>query len=166
VNSTRRAPVLLLWVAGVLLAARIGLGVYQGRHQPTSRDLVNWRPVVAAEAEARKARRPILYDFTAEWCPPCRAMQREVFGDRSEADFIDKTFVPVRVLDRKRESGRNPPEVEALQKRFKIDSFPTLVVVSPRGGEPVVLSGYVGKVRTLSALNEAARKLVAVTPKR
>jgi len=160
-GSTRRTPVVLLAVALVLLAARVGTGLYEERHPPRVPDLIRWRPIEGAAAEARQARKPLLYDFTADWCAPCQMMQREVFADREAAGRIEAMFVPVRVLDRRQEEGRNPAEVDSLQQRFHIQSFPTLVVVPADGGEPTVLVGYQGKGRTIQALTEAGARAMA-----
>lgn len=155
-GPTRGDPRGLLAVAAALLVVRVILGIHESHNPPLRPDLVRWRPAATAAAEARAQGRPVLYDFTAEWCAPCRAMEREVFADAEGAAFINGRFVPVRVLDRQREQGRNPPLVDSLQARFHVTGFPTLVVVPPRGGEPVTLDGYAGKGATLTRLAEAA----------
>lgn len=158
-GSTRARPTALLAAALVLLVARVGTGLYEERHPPETPDLVRWRPVAGAEAEARRLAKPLLYDFTADWCTPCQAMRREVFADRNAAEQINRLFVPVQVLDRKREEGRNPAVVDSLQRRFRVDGFPTLVVVSPAGGDSVVLAGYPGKIPTLRRLTQAQARM-------
>jgi protein-disulfide isomerase-like protein with CxxC motif len=57
--------------------------------------------------------------------------------------------VPVALVDRQQEEGRNPPVVDSLQRAFKVDGFPTLVVWSPESGRSVSRSGYSGADETL-----------------
>lgn len=154
-GSTRARPNMLLVTALVLLVARVATGIYEERHPPVMPDLVRWQPIAGSEATAHEQRRALLYDFTADWCPPCQVMQREVFADPEIAREIERGFLPVRVLDRTREEGHNTPAVDSLLKRYRVNSFPTLVVVPHGGGDPVVMVGYEGKSATVQRLRAA-----------
>lgn len=157
-EPTRGLPRLLLALAAALLVARIVAGLYERRNPPEVAELVEWQTAAAGEAKARATGLPVLYDFSADWCGPCQRMQREVFADRQSALAINKLFVPVRLVDRRREEGRNPPDVDALQARYKVEAFPTLVVASPQGGEPTVIQGYGGKAALMQQLTQAGVK--------
>lgn len=180
-GSTRRDPMILMIVAVALLVGRVVYGIVEpplGKPSPiqmqgsfrTSRsgttstpspdagpvaDRVEWRDVDTGAAESMASGKPILFDFTAEWCPPCRLLNREVFADAASAGYINEHFIPVRVLDRQREEGKNPPQVDALQRRYAITGFPTLIVQHPEGAKPVVLDGYGGRQQTMAALMAA-----------
>jgi len=160
-GSTRRDPFVLLAIAVILLALRVAFGIQETRQAPVGTgggavvDRVHWRALEAGLAEARTTGKPILYDFTADWCPPCRLIQREIFADPHAAAELNRRFVPVRVLDRMREEGRNAGWVDSLQTRFHVSAFPTLVIVRADGGTPVRIEGYLGRDFTLGRIEDA-----------
>ena len=86
----------------------------------------------------------MLYDFTAAWCGPCRQLEAEVYADPTFASQINARFTPVKVVDRRREDGANSAEVEALQTRFEVRDFPTIVIVDRSGGGPAKMEGFPG----------------------
>src|SRR5512143_4374235 len=127
-GSTRRDPLVLIAIALVPLGLREPArpaGRTEGRLRIQAGEVMRWRAPDAALEEARATGRPLLYDFTADWCPPCRLMNEQLFDDRAVAADLDKRFVPVRVLDRQREAGRNAPWVDELQRRYRVSAFPT-----------------------------------------
>lgn len=95
---------------------------------------LRWRPLLAGEEEALAAGKPVLYFFTADWCPPCDVLKRTVFENEDVVDLVERQFVPVEVVDREQEDGVNLPEVEAVGFRFLVTGLPTLVVARARGG--------------------------------
>jgi hypothetical protein len=81
-------------------------------------------------------------------------MGREVFADPASAATLERMFIPVRVMDRTQEEGRNSPEVSMLQARYRVDAFPTLVVAAADGRELGRLEGYPGRSRTIGELTK------------
>jgi thioredoxin 1 len=69
------------------------------------------------ETEVSKSDKPVLIDFSAEWCPPCRALSPvldEIAAENPERFKITKVDVE---------------ESPALATSFKVRSLPTLLFV-------------------------------------
>ena len=159
-GSSRFDPSWLLLVAAALFLARVGWGVWESYNPPKKSEKVAWVEFTKAEAISRETGRPILYDFTADWCPPCNAMKSELFSDPKAAHAITSVVVPVRVLDRQREEGRNAAWVDSLQHAYDVNGFPTLVVYSPKTGRSQMSTGYGGPEQTLQWISRSAYTVV------
>lgn len=119
--------------------------------------LIRWTAAESAATTARAAGKPILYDFTAEWCGPCKMLDADGWADAKVAALVNDAFVPARVVDRAREDGRNPPWIDELQRRYGVGAFPTLVVAAPDGRQIAVTQGYAGKQKLTEFLEGARR---------
>ena len=100
----------------------------------------------AAQTEARKANRLMLLNFTgSDWCPPCRQVKRDIFDKGEFKDYAAKNLVLVEVdfPRRKPISAAQRKANEALQKKFVIEGYPTLIVLGPDGKELSRDLGYV-----------------------
>ena len=74
--------------------------------------------------------RTIVADFTADWCPPCRAIAPEL--DILAAKYTDVEFVKI-------DADTNPE----LTRELKILGIPTIVKFSPEGDEVARSTGAV-----------------------
>jgi thiol:disulfide interchange protein len=155
-GPTRRDPTLLWAVAIVLLVARIALGLYEAKHPVERPTRMSWVPPRLAAAQARASGRPIFYDHSAAWCGPCKQMEEDVFSDERRARAIAQMVVPVQIVDRRREDGRNSPLVDSLQKAHGVSAFPTLVVTDADGKPLAKLEGYPGANELLSWFGQAS----------
>ena len=175
-GSSRPLPRWLLMLAAALLVARIGTGVYEHLHPAdsptsdgqtptgTSAGLVAWVPASQAEAESRRTGKPILYEFGAEWCGPCHMLTDQVFADPAAAAQIAQMYVPVRIVDRQKEEGHNPPETERLMSAYSVNEFPTLIATWPGGSNYESKGGYMGRAATLQWLGVASVRMRAQAP--
>jgi thiol:disulfide interchange protein len=151
-DTTRAQPRWLQVAVPLLLVARVASAVYENHHPSLPNSLMAWVPLAQARVLSRERNIPILYDFTAEWCEPCHELERQVFNDADAARLINASYIPVRLVDRMNEEGENPPEVDALQREFKVTGFPTLAFALPDQKKPSTLSGYQGYSETLEFL--------------
>ena len=140
-----------LTVARLLAAAFFLAWIVSSIHEalPPSK-LVKWRAIEGSAAAAAVEHKPILYDFSADWCGPCKKMEKHVFADREAASLINGSFVPVRVADED-----TSPAAAALREAHGVDSLPTLLVVREAKGQPRRLEGFHDAHATVAFLKRA-----------
>lgn len=89
-----------------------------------------------AKQKAVDENRPILLYFTgSDWCPPCQYLDKNVLETAAFKGFAQKSLVLVE-LDfpmRKQQSADLRQQNQALSKEYKIEGYPTLIVLSPEG---------------------------------
>jgi len=141
--TQRVLPVALIAIAMLLVGARIVSHVMKPKTE--MRGMVRWIALEEAGAIARSTGKPILFDFTAEWCQPCHLLDAEVFQDPAIAREINARFVPVRVVDRQQEEGRNSRAVAALQQQYSVQGFPTIVFAGASGEVLGRMEGFRGR---------------------
>lgn len=82
-----------------------------------------------ALADARAANRPLLVDFMASWCLPCKEFELKVFSDPEVAATM-QGFTLLKV-DLTRED--DDPALGAIKKKYAADTLPAIRLVAPDG---------------------------------
>lgn len=156
--QSRLSPV-LLWVLVAAVLLRIVTSVMERRGtQAGGVGLIEWQAREGAATLSLSSGKPVLYDFTAAWCGPCKLLDKD-WADPDIAGRVNAAYVPTRVVDRQREDGRNPPEIAELVRRYEIVGFPTLVVAAADGTLIGKMEGYRGREALERFLEKPSAKL-------
>lgn len=137
-GKIRKGMGVLAVVAGALLTLR-GLGLIGAPVHAEGGGEVRWRSdLAAAESEARAGRRPMMVDFSAEWCKACKELEAHTFSEPGVARRLSD-WVTVRI-----DMTDDKPEHGPMRTRFKIQGLPTVAFVTAEGRwlEDLTLTGF------------------------
>jgi thiol:disulfide interchange protein DsbD len=108
---------------------------------------VQFEPFDAAQlGNAAAERKPVLVDFAADWCIPCREMDHSTFVDPAVVKEAQR-FVRMRA-DLTAQDEKNA----ALMAKFKIQGVPTTVLIDSSGKIRNQKVGYIGAKEMLDNL--------------
>jgi len=85
-----------------------------------------------ALATAKRDNKPLVLDFMAVWCAPCKRLVNETFVDEEVSALLDKcVFLKI-----------DTDEHPELAKHFNVASLPDIRFLSPEGKEINKLNGF------------------------
>ena len=104
----------------------------------------------AALAEAAKAGKWTIIDFAADWCAPCKRLDKETFSDPAVIAALE-AYVTVRV-----DGTESVDDVAKEMDRHGVETYPTVVFVSPDGTTLTTprVEDFMGPKALLSLLKE------------
>ena len=110
----------------------------------------------AAMKEAEEKKLPLLVHFYAEWCMPCKRMDREVFPNASVKEMLGNRFVAVKI---------NSDERQDLVRRYGIETLPSDLVVDSLTGRVISLHpGYQDRNGYLASASQAEARFINAHP--
>lgn len=97
-----------------------------------------------ATALALPANKPMLLEFWADWCPPCKVMDAEVYPDAGVIKAMAKVL-PVRI---------DVDKQGTLARDYEIASMPTLIFADSYGSELFRFTGTITAATMIQLLQE------------
>jgi thiol:disulfide interchange protein DsbD len=102
------------------------------RSRVPAKSPINWQPFSTALVE--NPGRPVLIDFTADWCAPCHEMDRFTYTQPRIVE-LSQQFLMVRADVTRADSE----DVKRLREQFRVLGVPTTVFLDATGHEYVAL---------------------------
>lgn len=100
-----------------------------------------------AQAQAKAEKKMVLMDFTgSDWCPPCKALHKNVLTSKEFLDFAKDNLVLVE-LDfpkGKKQSSELKQANRVLSEKYEIEGYPTVIVLDGDGKQLKKDVGYSG----------------------
>jgi thiol:disulfide interchange protein DsbD len=91
---------------------------------------IPWMPYSEEKlAEASGAGKPVMIDFTADWCVPCHELEHRTFSDPGVIELAGR-FIPLRV-----DMTRIGEQEKLIKKKFRIQGVPIIVFLDGTGAE-------------------------------
>lgn len=101
-----------------------------------------------ARLQAKKSEKYIFVDTYADWCRPCKMMDKKVFTDEKVVDYFKDHYVAVKMNG---EKGNGPD----FMKKHGVRAYPTFIIMNTSGKVIHRFAGYQSADKLLSEVKKA-----------
>lgn len=136
-------------LVGVVMIGLMLQAGYSMFFKPVSDAQIVWESYSqAAIDQAKSEGKPVLIDFTADWCAACHELDKYTYTDAKVVAEADR-FVRL-----KHDSTKETPESQAIWKQYEIVGLPTVILIDSQGKEvrSLRLTGFEGAEAFLKRL--------------
>jgi thiol-disulfide isomerase/thioredoxin len=119
------------------LAVSLAFACALGAARAAEKTAVKFSPpdFAAASVAAKQEAKLIFIDFYTTWCEPCKRLDADTWTDASVGKLIGDRAVALKIDAEK--------EGKDLAKRYKVDAYPTLLLLKADGSEVDRHVGYI-----------------------
>jgi thiol:disulfide interchange protein DsbD len=139
---------LVAGVCSLVLVFMAGCSESKQHEGNGSEEKIKW---IHSETEglalSKQENKPVLIDFYADWCPPCKQMDKVTFQDKGVIDELDR-FVAI-----KADMSRPSSPGQAAGKKYGISAYPTFILLDSQGRKKTIV-GYTPPKEFLKALRD------------
>jgi len=97
--------------------------------------------------EATRLQKPVMVDFTTDWCRWCDTLDVHTYADDSVALYVNDQVVPIKIDAEKGEG------IE-IAKKYSVQGYPTILVLKADGEEIDRMLGYIEPRTFLATLKD------------
>jgi len=135
VSKAQGARVLRIAIALLLLAGGVAFALPRREGSAVRWDRYDAKTIAAAAS----SKRPVVIDFYADWCMPCKELDQKTFGEPKVAEELER-FVRIKA----NLTAAEDPLTRQLTQEYGIVGVPTLVFIGSDGHElrDARLSGF------------------------
>jgi len=136
---------LIILTGFLILSANLPC-LYAQSEQIAGKDSVHWLGFNEGLDKAKKENKPILIDFYTDWCTWCKEMEKQVFGHKEVAKYINDNFIAVKCNAESQQrvlyKDRHYTQRE-LSFAMSVTSYPTTLFMTHEAAPITRLPGYV-----------------------
>ena len=132
IEKSRAAFRAFPWIRAAAGIAGLALSAFLIASWAARGPSVDWKPYSEETLyKARVQHRPVILDFYAAWCAPCRELDEATFRDPAVVNAARAGFVMVKI---DLTSGSGPAQ-DRLLLQYSVKGVPTVVFLDPDGNE-------------------------------
>lgn len=140
------------WLCAAVTVLVMPGGPFRAAIEP---DGIEWEPFSEERiAEARKEASPVMIDFSADWCIPCRELDHKTFTDDAVIEYAE-SFVRLK-MDLTTIDG----DKKRIKRDFGIRGVPTIIFLDTSGEEKsgARVTGFIKPDRFLERMKDVYKK--------
>ncbi len=150
-KQRRDQEIKIFGIVGIVCAIAAAAMEYWPSHST-----IEWVSYDNAFQIAKEEQKAIYVDVYAEWCGPCKLMDKTTFTNDTVVNSLQNDLIATRVnIDDERTGAE-------VKKKFNIQAMPTSLLLTPDGQEIKRNVGYMNSTQMLEWIGDTAKILFAL----